>query len=171
MRLSIPKDPYWIDLSGLSIRLHVRPLTQAVVDVANAKAARSVRELVDHQAAITDAGGAVEGLPDLTDEDVRRGLAEAEFTKALGRAAIIGWENVFGDGDEPAPVTHETVGDLLSVWPVGERFRIAYLAPLEALAAEKNGSGPAPHGTSAAGRDTAGSATTTEVPAPAEAEA
>ena len=166
IRLNLPREPYWLSLPGLSLRLKVRPATSAIMAIANAKVRATLAALSEELAHCREAGIEPASLPNLADPAVRAGLAEAMFTKALARAAVIEWEGVYQpDADEPAPVTDDTVGDLMDMFPIGERFLAAYLAPRNLLDQEKNGSRPAPHGTSAAGASTAEGATKTDCPA------
>jgi len=132
MRLKIHREPYWLDLPSFALRLKVKPASTAIVAWARAAA---IREL---------------SLPGAT-SDERRGLIEAAFARALGRAAIIEWEGVTAEDDAPAPLGDDTIGALMDLYPIGEMFIAVYLAPIEEIAAEKNGSPPARSGTGAAG--------------------
>lgn len=162
IRVNLPREPYWLSLPGLSLRLKVRPVTSAIMAIANAKVRRTLAALAEDLGHCREAGIDPATLPKLADPDVRAGLAEMMFTKALARAAVVEWEGVLlPDRDEPAPVNDETVGDVMEVYPVGERFLAGYLAARQMLDQEKNASGPAPHGTSAAGANTARGATRT----------
>lgn len=156
LRLLVPKEPYWLDLPA-GVRLQVRPLTTAVMAAAQARAQQAVTELAEQVGARREAGLALDGLPDLEDEAERAGLAQLLLTKALARHAVLAWEGVLqAEGDAPAPVTPETVGDLIEgFWVVADAFLRQYTAPIDALMSEGNACGPLPPGTSAAGADTA----------------
>jgi hypothetical protein len=79
---------------------------------------------------------------------------------ALGQVLITAWEGVGdADGTAPAELTPANVARLLMLDRIGQAFLTAVRAPLERLAAEGNGSGASPHGTSAAAPDTARGAT------------
>lgn len=168
IRLGKKREPYWLDLPGLKLRLQVRPCTEAVINHARAIAAAAYRNLLMQTQAVKEAGGEVVGLPDLDDPNVQNGFVDAEMTKALGQAAIIGWEGVYAeDGETPAPVTPQTIAELMDIYPIGTQFREAYQESQQSLLTEKNGSGPALTGTGAVGPNTADSAEPTTRPAAA----
>ncbi|HSE78376.1 MAG TPA: hypothetical protein VLG66_10260 [Alphaproteobacteria bacterium] len=130
----------------------------------DAACARQLSQQID---GVRAAGGAVEGLPDLTDDHLRYGVADEAFTQALARYAVIEWEGVLtADGSAKAPLNAATVGELMAIYPVGLRFIEAYLAPLERLDDEKNGLAPSPNGTSSTAHATAADAATTSSLAP-----
>jgi hypothetical protein len=170
VRLGLPREPYWIDLPG-GVRLQVRPLTTAVMAAAQARAQQAVADLVEQVRTRREAGLPLDGLPDLEDEAERAGLAQLLLVKALARHAILAWEGVLAAaGEMPAPVTPETVGDLMEgFWIVADAFLRQYTAPIDALLAEGNASRPSPPGTSAAGAATAASAGPRASPAPGAA--
>lgn len=166
IRLSIPKEPYWLDLSH-GVRVRVRPLSTAVYEAARAKAARQSRAILADHAEIAAVGGDVSGLPDMADVDAVAGLSQLLFAQGLAVAAILEWTGVLdGDTDLPVPVTEKSVCDLMMVHRMAEDFVVQYTRTHEQLVAEGNGSRPAPNGTSAAGRDTATGAANREAPAP-----
>jgi hypothetical protein len=167
LRLAIPREPYWLDLPA-GVRLQVRPLTTAVMAAAQARAQQAVAELAEQVRARRDAGLPLDALPDLEDEAERAGLAQLLLVKALARHAILAWEGVLAaEGEAPAPVTPETVGDLMEgFWVVADAFLRQYTAPIDALLSEGNAFRPSPPGTSAAGAATAPSAGLKPSPAP-----
>jgi hypothetical protein len=97
---------------------------------------------------------AVSEMPD----DQAQGLRGLAFVKALARFAIIEWEGVLDVDGEPVPVTPAAIDALMDVWQAAATFEAQYQRPVETLVAEKNGSGAAPSGISAAGSTTAPSA-------------
>lgn len=166
VRLSVPKEPYWMDLPH-GVRVFVRPCSTAIYEAARAKGQRLVTSLLADHAEITLAGGSVEGLPDLDDADARDGLSQYLFTRALATAAIIAWSGVQrADGSGPAEVTEQTVADLMRIHTFAESFLIAYTQPLAEATMEGNVSGPSPSGTSGEGPRTARGAETSDCPAP-----
>ncbi len=170
MRIDLPKEPYVLALPGFDFALKVRPLSTALMSAARAKANREVADLLAHAEAVKKAGGDVSGLPDFADDDQRAGVAYAALVKALASSAIIAWEGIADPDGNPAPVNPQTTGDLVGIYPIGERFLAAYLAPREMLDAEGNASGPAPNGTMEAGPNTADSAENPEPPVPEASE-
>lgn len=158
IKLGMPKEPYWIDLAH-GVRVRVRPLTTAMYEAARAKALRRVREIVDERRAIEEAGGRVEGLPDLADPDQAAGFSQFVFAQGLAQAAVFEWEGVLAaDGSAPAAVADDTVAELMMVHRLAEEFVVRYTATHERLILEGKGSGPSPSGTSATGPRTAGRA-------------
>ena len=168
IRLSLPKDPYWIDLPH-GVRLYVRPLTMAVYESARSKGARLARDILRDHAEIALAGGTVEGLPDLKDEDARAGLSQFLFAQALAVAAIIRWEGVLSEDGEPMETSEAAAADLMRYHDIAEEFLVKYTRSHAEAVAEGNASRPSPNGTSAAGRTIAGGAASKDSPVPVEA--
>lgn len=139
IRLNLPREPYWLDLP-LGVRLRVRPVDTAVDATARFAAVETLR-----------------AEPEATSQARRLGLAKAALATATAQAAILEWQGVLdADGDAPAPVTPETIARLMAVPSLAEAFVRAYYEPLERLAAEGEGCGAAPNGTTAAAPTTAG---------------
>lgn len=105
---------------------------------------------------------------------LQEGVVDPEFAFVAGAAVwgAVEWEG-FGDPDwqgedlaecPPAPLTSENLVLVLQGMPdVFDSVAEFYVDPLMELLAEKNGSGPSPNGTSAAGQ---ASATDAAKPAP-----
>ena len=75
---------------------------------------------------------------------------------ALGQVLVTAWEGVGNAaGTAPAELTPANVARLLMLDRIGQAFLAAVRAPLERLAAEGNGSGASPPGTTAAAPSTA----------------
>ncbi len=167
IRLSLPKEPYWLDLPH-GARVFVRPLSTAIYEAARVKAARLARDVMSEHAGIAQAGGSVEGLPDLEDKDAVLGLSQFLFVQALAVAAIIRWEGVLDQNDQPAEITDKSVCGLMEFHRIAEEFVLAYTRTHTEAVAEGNALGPSPSGTSAAGRNIAGDAETKGSPVPPE---
>jgi hypothetical protein len=131
LRLNLAREPYWLDL-GHGARLHVEPLTTALMMAARADPA-------------------VEALPETAGHD-QTALAMAQ---AVARQAVLDWEGVGDAEGKPLPVTPERVDALLEVWPIFEAFQLGYVAKGLVLEQEKNVSAPSPSGTSAGATATA----------------
>lgn len=154
IRLSLPREPYWLELPH-GVRLLVRPMTTAIYETARAKGARLAADVVAEHAGIALAGGSVEGLPDLDDRDAVLGLSQFLFAQALAQAAIIRWEGVLDEEDQPAELTERSVADLMRFHRMAEEFVVAYTRTHFEVIAEGNGSRPLPSGTTAEGLNTA----------------
>ncbi len=131
LKLNLSRTPHWLDL-GCGVRLHVEPLTSALMMAARADPA-------------------VEALP----EDAGNEALALAMAKAVARRAVHAWEGVGDAEGRPLPVTPEGVDALLEVWPIFEAFQLAYVAKGLVLEQEKNVSAPSPSGTSAGAAPTA----------------
>jgi hypothetical protein len=131
LRLNLAREPYWLDL-GHGVRLHVEPLTTALMMAARADPA-------------------IEALPETAGQD-QLALAMA---RAVARRAVLDWEGVGDAEGNPLPVSPEGVTALLEVWPIFEAFQLGYVAKGLVLEQEKNASAPSPNGTSAGAAPTA----------------
>jgi len=131
IRLDLSAAPKWLDL-GSGLRLHVLPVTTAIMVAARNDAA-------------------VEALPEGASKE-EQALAMA---KAVARRVVTDWEGVGGADGNPVPVTPEGTDALLDIWPVFEAFQTRCLAPHLMLEQEKNGFAPSQTGTSAGAKATA----------------
>lgn len=130
LRLKLSAGPEWLDIAP-GLRLQVLPLTTSLM------------------------GRAREALPDLDPDAPSEEIAVA-LAKAVGQAAIVGWEGVVDDATgDPVPVSPAAVAAVLEVFPVFEAWQVRYMQPGLLLQSEKNGSGPSPIGTSAGDKATA----------------
>lgn len=145
LTLDLPTEPYWID-SPRGVRVRIKPVTTAVMAAAQAAASRRLGA----ERAATGEGG--------IDPDWAKGLAFAFLVKALARHAVVAWEGVGDRHGSPLDPTPENVERLMDLDDIAAAFWDGATAPVAAVAAEGNGSGPAPRGTSAAGPSTAAAA-------------
>jgi hypothetical protein len=159
-------EPFGITLPyGLSVT--VRPLTTAGMAAAQAAARRAV-EAIDRQAREhTEAGLALDGLPDLSAESERDGFYQAQLIRELAVRHITRWTGVELEGGG-APPTPKNIAAVMELYPVGERFFQEFTLRQVLLNAAKNGCGPSAAGTSsrAGGLNIAEPAATTRSPAP-----
>lgn len=144
LRLIDLTQPAWLSLGG-GVRVEVLPFTSALMLQIRADYRREIAALPK------------DGEP-LHPEDL--GL---RFNQAVARHAIINWDGVGDEAGEPLPCTPEGVVALMSLFQMVKAFEVAYVTPRMTLDAEKNGSSPAPNGTSAGARTTAEDA---KAPAP-----
>jgi len=164
--LSQPSAPYEIALPyGLSVT--VKPLTTAGMAAAQAAARRAV-EAIERQAnERTEAGLALNGLPDLSPEGERDGFYHGQLIRELAVRHITSWTGVeLGGG--PAPPTPGNIAAVMELYPVGERFFQEFTLRQVLLNSAKNASGLSVAGTSsrAEGPNTAEPAATPTSPAP-----
>jgi hypothetical protein len=164
--LSVPKVPFDIALPyGLVVT--VRPLTTAGMAAAQAAARRAVEAIERQARERTEAGLALNGLPDLSAEGERDGFYQGQLIRELALRHITSWTGVELEGG-PAPPTPDNIAAVTELYPVGERFFQEFTLRQVLLNAAKNGCGPSVAGTSsrAEGLTTAEPAETKDCPAP-----
>jgi len=164
--LSQPTLPFELELA-YGLRVTVRPLTTAGMVAAQAAARRAVEAIERQARERTEAGLALDGLPDRSPEGERDGFYQAQLIRELAVRHVASWTGVeLGGG--PAPPTPENVAAVMELYPVGERFFQDFTLRQVLLNAAKNGSGPSAAGTSsrAEGPNIAASAEKTTCPAP-----
>lgn len=104
---------------------------------------------------IEECGGTVSNVPDLSDESVAVGVGFELLCCALGRYAIIEWEGVLDEDDQPAPVAPETIAILMKVEPIADAFYRAMTIAVRRIDSEKKRSKQELSGTSPVAQDTA----------------
>ena len=113
-------EPYEIALPyGLSVT--VKPLTTAGMAAAQAAARRAVEAIERQARERSEAGLALDGLPDLSAEGERDGFYQAQLIRELAVRHITSWTGVELEGG-PAPPTPENIAAVMELYPVGERF-------------------------------------------------
>jgi hypothetical protein len=164
--LSTPKAPFDIALPyGLSVT--VKPLTTAGMAAAQAAARRAVEAIERQARERSEAGLALDGLPDLSAEGERDGFYQAQLIRELGVRHVTSWTGVELKGG-PAPPTPENIAAVMELYPVGDRFFQEFTLRQVLLNAAKNGSGLSAAGITsrAEGPSTVKPAATTACPAP-----
>ena len=159
-------EPYDLALPyGLSVT--VKPLTTAGMAAAQAAARRAVEAIERQARERSEAGLALDGLPDLSAEGGRDGFYQGQLIRELAIRHIASWTGVEREGG-PAPPTRENIAAVMNLYPVGERFFQEFTLRQVLLNAAKNGSGLSAAGSSseAEGPNTAEPAATTACPAP-----
>jgi hypothetical protein len=164
--LSQPTEPYELELP-YGLKVTVRPLTTAGMAAAQAAARRAIDAIERQARERTEAGLALDGLPDLSTEGERDGFYQTQLIRELALRHITRWTGVELEG-ESAPPTPENVAAVMEFYPVGERFFQEFTLRQVLLNAAKNACGPSAAGTSsrAEGPNTAGPVATTTCPAP-----
>jgi hypothetical protein len=98
-------------------------------------------EVIERQAQErTEAGLALDGLPDLSAEGERDGFYQGQLIRELAVRHVTHWTGVELEGG-PAPPTPENVGAVMELYPVGERFFQELTLRQVLLNAAKNASG------------------------------
>lgn len=158
IRLGLPREPRWLDL-GNGVRILARPITTALYRAATATALRKATQVAEESGLIEDVGGSIHDLPPL-DRDGIEGVRQQLMLVALAQHAVAEWQGISDADGNPAAVTPASVAAFIRDFPLhATRFEAAYLREIADLAAEKNGSGAAPSGTTAAAPATAPGAT------------
>jgi hypothetical protein len=158
-------EPYDIALPyGLSVT--VRLLTTAGMAAAQAGARRAVEAIERQARERTEAGLALEGVPDLSAEAERDGFYQAQLIRELAVRHVTSWTGVELEG-EPALPTPANIAAVMELYPVGERFFQEFTLRQVLLNAAKNACGLSAAGTSsrAEGPNTAEPAATMAYPA------
>jgi hypothetical protein len=150
---------------GLTVT--VKPLTTAGMAATQAAARRAVDAIERQARERTEAGLALDGLPDFSAEGERDGFYQAQLIRELAVRHVASWTGVELEGG-PAPPTQENIAAVMELYPVGERFFQEFTLRQVLLNAAKNGCGPSAAGTSsrADGPNTAEPAEMTACPAP-----
>jgi hypothetical protein len=159
-------EPYEIALP-YGLKVTVKPLTTAGMAVAQAAARRAVEAIERQARERSEAGLALDGLPDFSTEGERDGFCQAQLIRELALRHVTSWTGVeLGGG--PAPPTPKNIAAVMGLYPVGERFFQEFTLRQVLLNAAKNGFGPSAAGISsrAEGPNTAEPAATTGYPAP-----
>jgi hypothetical protein len=159
LKLNRPKESRWVDL-GRGVRVLRKPMTPAMLAAAQSAAKAEVLRIKAGRDGLLMHGAEVFGL-DLDDPHVAAGLAQDVMTRALAKYLITDWQGVAADNGAPLPFDAAKLPDLMAHEDLANTFFADCLTPQLALAAEGNGFGPSPSGTSAAGPDTADAATPT----------
>ena len=122
LRLNLKKEPYWLDLPS-GVRVHVRPLTTAIMTAAQSTVIKQIKAMRDEIKLSEETGKTPWAFPDLENEQSRLGFSQTLLVKALAIAAIITWEGVMKpDSDEPAAINEQSVSELMDIWFVGQDF-------------------------------------------------
>jgi hypothetical protein len=159
-------EPYEIALP-YDLSVTVKPLTTAGMAAAQAAARRAVEAIERQARERSEAGLALDALPDLSAEGERDGFYQARLIRELAVRHVASWTGVELEGG-PAPPTPENIAAVMELYPVGERFFQEFTLRQVLLNAAKNGCGPSAAGISspAEGPNTAEPAGTTASPAP-----
>lgn len=151
---------------GLDVVVTCRPLDDAVMALAEARARRRFERETEDEEIDPDAE------PDEDAETAREARLRAIHAQELAALVVEAWDGVgAADGAGPAPCTPATVRALVREWPFCETFSQRVRAVQAGLLAAKKDCGPSPDGTSAAGPGTADRAAKPAPPAPADAPA
>jgi hypothetical protein len=159
-------EPYELELP-YGLKVTVRPLTTAGMAATQAAARRAVEAIERQARERTEAGLALDGLPDLSAEGERDGLYQAQLIRELAIRHVTSWTGVERGGG-PAPPTPENIAVVMELYPVGERFFQEFTLRQVLLNAAKNGSGLSAAGIfgGVEGPNTANPAGTMACPAP-----
>lgn len=128
LRLNHPTAPFWLDL-GHGVEVEVEPFTSGLMMAARARMRGALANVA----------------PDTVDSDA----VVYHLARAAAPLAIRDWRGVGDAAGNPLPVTPDAVSALMDIYQIADAFAARYVVPRLVLDAEKNGSAPAPDGTSA----------------------
>ena len=121
---------------GLSVT--VKPLTTAGMAAAQAAARRGLEAIERQARERTEAGLALDGLPDFSAEGERDGFYHVQLIRELTVRHVMRWTGVELEGG-PSPPKPENVAAVMELYPVGERFFQEFTLRQVLLNAAKNG--------------------------------
>ena len=121
-------SPRWIELTH-GVRVKVRPLSTALYEQARKRGLHEARRLIEEQAEVRAAGGMIENLPDLADDDAIESLALLIYAQSLAISAIIEWKGVQAKDGRPVLVTSQNVNDLMMIHRMADSFLEQYDRP------------------------------------------
>jgi len=138
LKLGLPKEPGWLAIIS-GVRFFVAPLDTVIFEAARRKANRQALEFLDDWKERKAAEAAPVGWVHLEDADIRGGLEDFLFARALAEAAIIKWEGVLGPDGKPVEPDEGTIGEVMRVPKVADQFLLRYSEPYNLLVSEGNG--------------------------------
>ena len=137
IRLAPNRDPEWVDL-GRGAALLCAPPTTIVTYAARARAAALIVSLKEAGTAVTKAGGQIEGLPDLADEDLGEGLYNALFMVSMAEIAASDWRGINDRDGKPLIFDAGLIASLFQDHETVAHFRSEYFRPIHEVEAEGN---------------------------------
>lgn len=165
LRLVPQREPRWIDLPDFGVRIKLRPLTTAVLTAARAECTKRMaamqKEVEDQQRAGFDPDPVGPGWGN---PNWRLGMMQQMLTETLIRYAAQEWEGVTDEAGAPLPINAASAQAFAEHDKAAEAFLTAALAPVDAVAAEGNGSAPSSPGAGELGANTAPDAATADAP-------
>lgn len=165
LRLTMDKEPRWLDLADIGVRVQMRPLTTAVVTAAKSEAVKRVAALRAEAEDQERAGFPQDPLtPSYRNPDWRAGLIEQYVAEALLRFGALAWEGVADATGAHLPLEPAAIEAFAAHEPAARAFLDAALRPLDAVAAEGNVSAPSSPGAGGEGATTARDAAMTDAP-------
>ena len=148
LRLNISRAPTWLEF-GPGVRVLLLPADIELVSEAQS------------DPAFIEAIGGADNLPEddvaaLAMDNSQKQRVGMALAFALAKRAIIEWEGMEDENGASIPEPFdEGIEALMRIPPIFRKFQAEYMHPAMALAAEGNGSGRSPTGTSAGARTTA----------------
>lgn len=140
LRLVPPAPSRWIEFPWRpGLRMRIKPLTSPLSVAAEARARRRVNDLIES------------GAFARADMDLGVGHIFTFQAEELGRYLIEEWEGVLDAQGKPVPVIQDAIRELMQNPDISGLFMSEARRPLEELAAEGEGLGSSPNGSSATG--------------------
>lgn len=149
----VGSEPFWLELRP-GVQVQVKPAEGWVWSAASAYAKRRVQEIRQAHDEVEDTGADILTSLDLNDVDALEGYSRRLYAEGLARQVVVDWTGVGEDGMKAA-VTKDRVARLIGMHNHAETFLTSYVARMDKVAAEGNGSGASPSGTSATAPTTA----------------
>lgn len=138
IKLGLPKEPFWLDIVP-GVRFFVAPLDTVIFEAARRKANRQALEFLSDWKERKASDSAPASWTHLEDVDIRGGLEDYLFARALAEAAILEWEGVADMDGKPVGPGPDAIAEVMRVPKVTDQFLIRYSEPFNMLVSEGNG--------------------------------
>lgn len=153
LKLDLDRTPRWVDLP-LGVRLLMRPAGTAEVHAYRTRAARLFAEMDAAYKTARDSGLPWDGT-NLEDPSSRLGLIYALTVAAAAREVVSDWDGVADETGVPLAFNAGLLPRMMNFTPIADAFFAHVVSPAESVAAEGNGSGPLPNGSTGTALNTA----------------
>jgi hypothetical protein len=131
LKLSLPKEPYWLPLPG-GAEVKVKPLVLAIYQAARSRAWVDAEK----ESGVTrDAEGK---FPPDADYSLLNGLQNGYFAQHLARYGVLEWKGVGNDDGTPADCTADNAAQLMLIPAAGAMFLDEYTKNFSVVASEGN---------------------------------
>ncbi|PKR54403.1 hypothetical protein [Thalassospira marina] len=140
IKLSLPRDQYWIDLHPM-VRVKVRPCTTPIVEAARTMAARVMGDIINGSDDLLMVEHDVADLQKrLSDPDWCAGVRQFVYVQCLAKLAIVEWSGpgVETKAGEIGPINTENLRDVLLHSDIKDVFINEYTRPLVQVISEGN---------------------------------
>jgi|GEM_PF-1054237 len=141
IRLAPAAGQVWLDLP-YGVRFCVRPLdTPAEVTAWALAVPRFAQRLAGWVAP-----PAIDGADPVWRKALEQGVSKVVWAETLAETCLLAWEGVLAIDGRPAPLSVDTIAQVMAVGAIVDAFLDRMYAPLEAMRSEGESSGTVPAG-------------------------